>query len=349
MILGDYSDRSSDPVDHRIDAAQWRAAGYGGALRYLRKRTASGVAVLVTSEVQDFAREGFPFAAIYEDGAAGWMLGGAAAGRDRALWALRQARAVGFEPRCIYFADDGPRSSEADIGAVLACLMAARSALASGGTLDGTREPAATYGPDVAGIYAFRAVMQRVANANLTRYRWLTGSKPTAVTVADLGLSAYQRNYGGPYAVAGVSVDASDTFTTDWGQLPPPGRPDMPLDTNDLDALWTHDVRVGDEVVPAYRALDGAYVNAAAARAAATAAGGQLSSLGSQVNTLIGAVNALAGKVDALQVAAGDPGAVADALADTLTRVRVALEPDTSTGTLASDAPADPTQVGGSK
>jgi Domain of unknown function (DUF1906) len=362
MILGDYSDRSSDPVDHRIDAAQWRAAGYDGALRYLHKRNASSVAVLVTSEVQDFTREGFQFAPIYEDGAAGWMLGGAAAGRDRALWALRQARAVGFEPRCIYFADDGPRSSEADIGAVLACLMAARSALASGGTLDGTHEPAATYGPDVAGIYAFRAVMQRVANANLTRYRWLTGSKPTAATVADLGLSAYQRNYGGPYAVAGVSVDASDTFTTDWGQLPPPNGSntgEFRMDTEvkaafeDLKTTIHHDagqIIEGDAAHPDNIAWLRANLFGRPGSGNTPAVKGVLPALASTLTTLGQQLNELRADVASLQVAAGEPNALANTLEALVTRIRVALEPGTTTaGTLTSDAPADPTQVGGSK
>jgi hypothetical protein len=348
-LLGDYSQKSSDPVDHRIDAAQWRAAGYGGTVRYLRKRAASGVAVLLASEVQDFTRSGFPFATYYEDGAAGWMLGGAAVGRDRALWALRQARAVGFEPRCIYFADDGPRTTADDINAVMACLAAARAALTAGGTLDGRNEPPARYGPDVAGIYGFRNVINRVAVDNRAKYRMLTGSKPSAATIRQLGLTAYQRNYGGPYVVAGVSVDAIDTYTADWGQLPPPNgsntgefRMDAEVKAafEDLKATIHHDagqIIEGDAAHPDSIAWLRANLFGRPASSNTPAVKGVLPALASTLTTLGQQLNELQADVASLQVAAGEPNAVADALEALIARVRVEL------------APADPGQVGGSK
>lgn len=72
------------------------------------------------------------------------------------------------------------------------------------------------------------------------------------------------RQYSSTATAAGIGTCDMSRVLNDW--LPMEGSDDMPLTDADLDAVWTHDVRVGDVKVPAYQALDGAYTLSREAR-----------------------------------------------------------------------------------
>lgn len=278
-IVADYS-------NGRLTPSQLASGGFAGAIRYLRKRGPSGVVVLSVAEVRAFLQADMALGLVYEDGAAGWMLGGDPVGYDRGLWALRQARAVGIEPRCIYFADDDVRTA-AQVPTVLACLAGARRALVNGGTIGGTFEPPAQFGGDVAGLYGFRAVIE----ATHARYRWLTGSKPTDQQVAALGVCVYQRNYGTRPTIDGVQCDVNDTYHPDWGQhFGAIEGDDVALTAEDVtgivNAVWGHDVQTGDQEVRAYAALSSANQHAASVDSRVNALAVKLDQINNQLATL---------------------------------------------------------------
>lgn len=191
MLLLDYS-------AGRLTAAQIQRAGYGGAVRYLRKRGPSGVVVLSSAEVADFRRAGLALALVYEDGAAGWMLGGRAVGVDRARWALEQARAVGIQaPRCIFLADDQHHSDPAEWAAVMACLDGARTVLG-----------------DATGIYGFHPTIRAAMTGRHAHWFWQCGRRADVVA----GVHLYQRNFE-TTTVAGIGCDINDVLAPDFGQI----------------------------------------------------------------------------------------------------------------------------------
>ena len=182
----------------RLTAAQIKAAGFVGALRYLRKKTESTVIVLNSVEMADFRDHGLSLALIYEDGDARWMLGGRATGIDRAEWALQQAAAVGIaEPRCIYLAADH-HATESEVAVIMACLDGARTVL----------------GP-ATGIYGFAEVISAAMAGRHADWFWQTGRRSDLVAGAHL----YQHN-NDQQNVDGITCDINDVLKPDWGQWP---------------------------------------------------------------------------------------------------------------------------------
>ena len=179
-------------------AAEMKAAGHAGAVRYLRKKGDSNVVTLTAAEVADFQTQGLLLGLTYEDPAKDWMLGGRDIGIDRATWALEQARAVGIEhPRCIYLCHDKPATAD-EVARVMDCLDGARRVL----------------GP-ATGIYGFPEVIRAaMAGRHADRF-WQCGRRSDLMPGAHL----YQRNNEQPN-VAGITCDINDLLQPDWGQHP---------------------------------------------------------------------------------------------------------------------------------
>ena len=177
-------------------AAEIKAAGHVGAVRYLRKKGSSNVVTLTAAEVLDFQAHGLLLALTYEDPAKDWMAGGRDIGIDRAKWALEQARAVGIEhPRCIYLCHDA-HATAGQVALVMECLDGARTVLA-----------AAT------GIYGFPEVVgAAMAGGHADRF-WQCGRRGDVLP----GTHLYQRN-NEQIAVAGITCDIDDVLEPDWGQ-----------------------------------------------------------------------------------------------------------------------------------
>lgn len=200
----------------RPGAAAIKAAGFAGALRYLPKKGHSDVVALSASEVADFRAHGLLLGLIYEDPRADWMLGGFEVGRDRAEFALAQARALGLDqPRCIYLADDQPQSSSG-VARVMQTLDGARSVLGL-----------------ATGVYGFRATILAAMQQRKAFRFWQTGRREDLVA----GCHLYQRSQ--TVTVAGVICDIDDVLQPDFGQhleeddmariciVVAPGRPEL--------------------------------------------------------------------------------------------------------------------------
>lgn len=116
------------------------------------------------------------------------------------------------------------------------------------------------------------------------RYDWVTG----AVSSADDGhkwhvhLEWKRRYVNDPAASKAIlSILKGETVAQFLGG-------DMPLDTNDLVKIWSHDIKNGDGVDPAYVVLNRSADNATAARAEVAAVRTELAKLGAQVATMAG-------------------------------------------------------------
>jgi len=178
-------------------AAAVKAAGYVGVLRYLKKRGSSSVHVLTAAEYADMKAHRIGVALIYEDTDSTRMAGGSSAGVTDADWALRQARALGITPRCIYFAADWD-VQPSQYGAVSAYLNGAASVLG--------RAKVGFYG-------GYNAITHCGSHAS---WRWQTMAWSGGRTAA--GIHVRQRLQ--QTTVDGVSCDVNDLIASDYGQHP---------------------------------------------------------------------------------------------------------------------------------
>lgn len=194
----------------RLSAVDILAAGYPGAVRYLRRRLPWWGTPLTAAEVLDFREHAVDLAMLYQADSRGRILEGFAAGADDARWALAEAEAARvYVPRCIYFVADRDLVSRAEIAAVL-------------DTLDGA---ASVLGRGRVGVYGEYDLIEAAVPAHAT-----FGMQ--CVAWSHRLVSAKARLLQLPLAdqthVAGVLCDRNNVLNDDWGQLMPTSQNGWP-------------------------------------------------------------------------------------------------------------------------
>lgn len=276
-----------------------KASGYAGVLRYIG--TPGHGKNLTHDEAQAMLGADVQIGLVYE-ASAGWMLSGAPAGERAALAALADAEHCGVPVRCVYFACDVDITSTAQLGAVKQCLAGAARVL----------------GRDRVGVYGEADVIDACV-PNHAAYGWQTKAWSHG---RQSGKACLLQQLGYVYP-GGVECDWNTMLATDWGQHPVPEETDMPLTPTDVDDIWKHDVQLGDDVLPAWRALSNATQDAAAARISVAALHNEVAALRTQTAATSRQLDAIAVAVADIAVASGTPGAVAGELQRLLEQVRL--------------------------
>lgn len=177
-------------------AAAIRAAGYGGAVRYVgypdrRKCTTK-------AELTDFTDHEIGMALVYENTTGEWR-GGYVAGQAAGMRAREHANAIGFPAdRPVYMAVDEDVVSESEFRSVLDYLRGAGSTLGGSG---------------VTGLYGEADVIQRARDAGVASWFW-----QTAAWSRRLRVEAHLYQYAASVAIRGIDCDVNDVLAADWGQ-----------------------------------------------------------------------------------------------------------------------------------
>jgi hypothetical protein len=183
------------------------AAGFAGAIRYLRKEGTSSVKPLTHAEVLDFATHSLDLAVVYQHVSKGRVLEGRPAGRHDAQWAHDQAVAeVGAAPRAIYFAVDFDTISSTQWAAVREYMLGAGEVV--------TIHCVGTYGEYDLLDYLF--ARDSIAWGWQT-YAWSTGHNQ-ANQSRHPRAHLFQRKE--QTTVGGVGCDINDVLKADYGQYP---------------------------------------------------------------------------------------------------------------------------------
>ncbi|GAA1281612.1 glycoside hydrolase domain-containing protein [Saccharothrix xinjiangensis] len=185
-------------------AAAIKAAGYGGAVRYIgfpdrRKCTSK-------AELEDFTRHGIGMALVYEDHADDWRSGysgGVAAARR----ARAHADAIGFpRERPIYMAVDRDVVTEPEFRAAMDYLRGAGSVL----------------GREWTGVYGEHDVCARAASEPVGESRgvarWFWQCRAWSGTPPRMFGGRHLYQYAGYVYVSGITCDYNDVLRDDWGQ-----------------------------------------------------------------------------------------------------------------------------------
>ncbi|HEU5475828.1 MAG TPA: glycoside hydrolase domain-containing protein [Actinophytocola sp.] len=267
-----------------------RRMGFAGVIRYLRKEGSSRVRPLTAAEVADMRARGLGIALVYQHVSTSRVSQGRAAGRHDANWALSQARAVGIEPRAIYFAVD----YDAGPGTVVEYFRGACDVLGVG---------------RVGGYGGFR-VVGHLFDLGLIRWGWQTVAWSAGRREGRAHL--FQRL--GQISCGGIRCDVNDVLKADYGQTSGPGsdeEDDMPYSEKQL-----------EDVV--YRAVHNLLIDAHSevpgmGAGAANALRGILAGLAGPDPAEFAAV--LAGPLAERLIAAGALGITPDQVADALSGV----------------------------
>lgn len=180
-------------------AAQVKAAGYVGVIRYIGFDPALRPKCIGRAEYADMAAGGVGVALVYEN-TAGDMLAGRAAGRTAAARARQWAGRIGFPAsRPIYYACDTDIVSAAQFAAVLDYLR---------GCVDVEGDPG------LVGVYGEHDVMEQAAAAGVARWYWQTRAWSHGV----ISGRAHLVQEIGTYTVGGVACDRNTIKAADWGQ-----------------------------------------------------------------------------------------------------------------------------------
>lgn len=157
------------------------AAGFGGVVRYLSKHAKK---CLDAAEVADYRSAGVAVHAVYED-TAGEALDGRQRGQENATRAVAQARALGWDAGCIYFAVDTD-VPEGMLRHVANYFRGINSVMP----------------PGYVGVYGKAAVVEYVHALGLAKFRWQTAAWSAGRRVeCEIFQTARQTT------VAGVTVD----------------------------------------------------------------------------------------------------------------------------------------------
>lgn len=190
MQVIDYSAAYPSP-------AAVKAAGYAGAVRYLRKEGASRVLPITAQERTGYHAQGLAVALVYQHVSKTRVTEGHAAGVHDARWALARAADIGIpNPRAIYFAVD----DDHDPARVNGYFRGAAEVLGAART----------------GAYGSYRVVKHLLDAKLIAYAWQTVAWSGGKREPRAAL--FQR--AGQPLVAGVRVDINDVLVADWGQHP---------------------------------------------------------------------------------------------------------------------------------
>jgi len=181
-----------------------RAAGYAGAVRYLRKEpyqgTTSTVVPINVAEYNSLASAGCGVAFVYEHIKPNRSREGRAAGVHDGQWALARALEIVpvYDLRCIYGAVDYD---------------------APGSDFPGIIEYARGWNDVLnvqrTGMYGKKTVLDALKVAGVASRFWQTVAWSGGARFADANL--YQ--HAGYVNVGGVQCDASDILKPDWGQV----------------------------------------------------------------------------------------------------------------------------------
>ncbi|HEX3778450.1 MAG TPA: hypothetical protein VHX38_02200 [Pseudonocardiaceae bacterium] len=291
-LIGDFR----KPVDPTALAPK----GLSGALRYWSKQHGSSTVVGLTAvEIDRYRSAAVPLGTIYEDSAAGWMSGGAAAGKQAATYLLGQFRTVGWTPSSLYFADDANTITDA---ATNACLDAAAQVFG--------------WKPD---LYAFTDELTSAHVGGHSRRSWLTGHFPgasiSAVQQALPWLHLYQCQGSQPagipttVTVSGVLGDVDIVLRKDWNSTM------ATLDADDLKAVALAVAGYSNANQPADVDAHQHWQNATAALQGVTALKMQITALSGALSNEQAAILAAVHTQPGLPV---DVGALASALAPLL-------------------------------
>lgn len=181
-----------------LSGAAIKKAGFAGSIRYLKKKSGkSSVAVATTSEVKDHLANGLQLSFVYEDLDIYRPLLGYNAGVTDGNWALQQARALGVEPRCIYFAVDFV-ATQAQQAAIMNYLTGAIDAI----------------GNSRVGVYGFQLTIKTAQAQGKGKWYWQCGSRSSVLP----GVHLYQHNNDNTI-VSGMTCDVNDILIDDYGQL----------------------------------------------------------------------------------------------------------------------------------
>jgi hypothetical protein len=181
-----------------LDGQQVKAAGYDGAIRYLKKEGSSIVVPINSAEAQSLRAAGRSIALVYQSTSRGRVTQGYAAGAHDADWARTQAREADCGNfRAIYFAVDYD-APPSDWPAIVDYASGFGSVLtkASVGVYGKCDLLAYLYGKDVVSWY-----WQTVA--------WSKGKRFEP---------AHLRQEVGYVNVGGVQCDVNECLKPDWGQ-----------------------------------------------------------------------------------------------------------------------------------
>lgn len=177
-------------------AANIKAAGYGGAVRYVgfsgRRKCANA------AEVRDFTDHGLGMAAVFEDNTSRWRTG-FNGGHDDGTAARQHATAIGLPTSLpIYMAIDQDVVATGEFSVMIDYLRGAAGPLG---------------GANRVGVYGEADVLDAARVAKVAGYYWQTVAWSRGRrTEANL----FQRLSG--VTVGGIACDVNDVLQPDWGQ-----------------------------------------------------------------------------------------------------------------------------------
>lgn len=171
-------------------------AGYEGVIRYLKKEGDSHVKPLTAAEVEDMFAHGRTVSTCYQHVSQGRPGQGRAAGEHDAEWALKQARACGIEPRCIYFCVD----YDAEPNSVAEYFKGTSDVLGVGKN----------------GAYGSYRVVKYLLDMGLVSRVWQT----VAWSGGKKESRAHLFQKSGYVHPGGITCDENDVLQSDYGQLP---------------------------------------------------------------------------------------------------------------------------------
>lgn len=313
-MVGDVLDYSSGYPS----PASIKAAGYSGIVRYIG--TPGRAKNMTRREAGAMRAAGIPIAGVYES-TAGWMLGGASAGREAALRALDDAARLGLNLRSVNFACDVDITTAAQMTAVRRCL-------------DGASATALNLART--GVYGEADVIDACVGGGNAVWGWQT----RAWSGGRVSSRAHLLQQIGYVYPGGVQCDRSTVLKLDWGQSPAPTEETV-MDAETREALA--DIRqavssvyqllsVGDNPDP--QGGDTHPNNVENVLKLVKALTALESTDAAQIVAKLSEVQqgqaALAADLRSLAAASGDPSAVGLALADTLERAHFVVQPVTS-------------------
>jgi hypothetical protein len=209
----------------RPTAAQVKAAGYVGVIRYIG--FPANRKCITAAEYADMTSAGVGVALVYEQ-TAGDALGGRPAGRAGAALAKSHAATVGYPANLpIYMACDtdivsglerARRLAEVGMDTFAAEHRQAHRPLTASqmdAVLDYCRGAGDVLGgPHMVGIYGEFDVIERCAVAGVAEWFWQT----RAWSGGRLSAHAHLRQEIGTYVVGGIDCDRNTILKADWGQ-----------------------------------------------------------------------------------------------------------------------------------
>jgi hypothetical protein len=125
------------------------------------------------------------------------------------------------------------------------------------------RGAASVIGPARVGVYGGLRAVRWARRDHVARWFWQTYAWSGGVWAAGNHIEQYNNNV----PLAGGTVDLNRAHPADYGQWKPGEEVDMPITDADAVKIWTHDLHNGPGEDPAYRVLNRAAADAAAAKA----------------------------------------------------------------------------------